>query len=319
MKAGILSVGMIGCALASAAAEDHPLPGGWRLKSYTASNLYRIGLDREIKHGGKSAGFLASQDADYEQNHYASLEQSLDATKYRGKRLRLSAFLKSKNVKKRGMLEVEVPDPYADLSDTFRQEPSCVGTSDWKRYEIEFPVMAYAQVIEIRVHLHGAGQIWLDDLRLEVLGNSDDPRTAKLPAPDPSLFDDLVNTDFEQTQLEYDLSVMQGLWENKSPAGIRITRLVEGNKETDTRYDQNGNIVEQFSFDFALERSGRISLKILKNGQITQGLSKGQRWPKDWSESCPYRVNPRRFVEVLHMMDGDRAPPELRQWNRVAK
>src|SRR4051794_31664220 len=64
--------------------NDGPLPGGWRLEASPSVRHYRIELDRQVFHGGKSAGLLESQEAQFLQNHYASMVQSLDIRSHRG-------------------------------------------------------------------------------------------------------------------------------------------------------------------------------------------------------------------------------------------
>jgi hypothetical protein len=328
MKAGVISLVLIGFAFVSVAGgEDRPLPGGWRLIPFDAANFYRIGLDREIKHGGKSAGFL-ERHADWEKNHddklgtSPKLQQYLDATKYRGKRLRLSAFLKSQDVKERAFLAAEVPDPYADMSDFAKAKPFLEGTTDWKRYETEFTVIPYAKQLEIRVELHGPGRVWVDDLRLEVLGDAGQPYEGEIPKADPLMFGDLANTDFEQTELEYQLSVLQGLWETHSPSesdGHRTTMLVEGKKQTYTIYDADAKMQWQVAFDFAVERSGRMSLMTRRNCVVTMNPDKMNRYPERWPGSFPFTVNRRQFVQILYALDGSQGSPVLQEWKRVEK
>lgn len=328
MKARFLSVIFVGLVLTSTAAgEDNPCPGGWRMHSHYAPNLYRVGIDYEISHGGKWSGFLESADADYAKLHYASLVQSIDATRYRGKRLRLSAFVKTRDVKTRAEFEAAVPNPYADLTDRFKAKPPLEGTSDWKRSEVELTVHHYAKQIDICVELKGPGRVWMDDVSLEVLGDAADARktTEKDADSPPALPDEPANPGFEQTQLEYHRSLMQGLWAIQAPpvkgrrVVTRYTRLVEGSKITDTDYFPDGTIWQQSTSTFELERAGRFSLMTLRNSETTAGMAKGQRWPATWSNSIPYTVNRSQFVEILLIMGGDQGPPILKVWNRVAK
>lgn len=331
MKAVVLSVLLIGfTSLSAAAREDRPLPGGWRLIPFVAANQYRIGIDREIRHGGKSAAFLESH-ADWEKNHddklgtAPRLQQTLDATKYRGKRLRLSAFLKSKDVKERAFLAANVPNPWEDLQDFATAKPFLEGTTDWRSYEIEFKVIAYAKQIEIRIELHGSGRVWVDDLRLEVLGDAGEPSGAEIPKADPLLFGELANTDFEQTELEYQVGLMQGLWETQATSESnyerldRYTMLVEGNKQKYTIYDPGGEMQWQVTFDFAAERSGRISLMTRRNAAVIFSADNMNRYPERWSDSFPFTVNRRQFVQILQALDGSQGPPVLQTWNRVEK
>lgn len=237
--------------------KDLPLPGAWRLKAVPSMNHYRIGLDHQIFHGGKSAGFLestAAGAAEFQGNHYASLVQSIDVRSWRGKRMRLAALLKTQDVQQSAYLEVDIPYLYADNSDNFRQKPPIQGSTDWKRYEIEFTVSDLKGTAEIvcSVHLSGPGRVWMDDVSLELVGDLGNVRTTPAAnnqdSQSPSgLSDQLANTSFEQTQLEYELGLLQGQWEIRYPDRgktriIEITREVleiRGNKITFTDYNQN--------------------------------------------------------------------------------
>ena len=318
--------------------KERPLPGGWQLNARPSSRHYRIGLDRQVFHGGKSAGLLESQEAQFQQNHYASMVQSLDVRSHRGKRLRLSAFLKTEDVRESVYLNVNIPHLYADSEDRFRLKPLIQGNTDWKRYEVEFTVTDMEGTAEIQcsVDLHGPGRVWIDDVSLEQVGDLENVRTTpaanneKPPSPFV-LFDELANTGFEQTLLEYDLSLLQGQWEITYPTKgktkffqiIREVLEVDGNKITFTYYSQNQDgsdgVGHQLTNDFDLERSGRISLITRRNTEVTNGPSKGSFAPAGSASSNPYTVNRSQFVEVFNLLDGANGPPILRPWNRVAK
>lgn len=317
--------------------KDPPLPGGWRLEAHPSVQHYRIGLDRQVFHGGKSAGLLESQQAEFQKNHYASMVQSLDIRSHRGKRLRLSAFLKTQDVQESAYLEVNIPHLYADDSDNFRLKPPIRGSTDWKRYEVEFTVsdLAGTAEIECSVDLHGPGRVWIDDVSLELVGDlgnarTTPPATNQNPQTPSGLFDQLANTSFEQTQLEYDLSLLQGKWEITYPTKgqtrfVEVTREVleiYGNKITFTDYtrnqDRDAEVWQQLTYDFDLERSGRISLITRRNAEVTKGMAKGSRAPAGTASSNPYTVNRSQFVEIHQVLDGNMGPPILKSWNRVA-
>ncbi len=322
----------------NAVGTETPLPGGWRWNAHPSERHYRVGLDRQVFHGGKSAGSLESQEAQFHQNHYASMVQSLDIRSHRGKRLRLSAFLKTRDVRESVYLKINIPHLYADSSDTFWLKPTIQGSTDWKRYEVEFTVtdLEGTAQIDCSVDLHGPGRVWIDDVSLELVGDLESVRTTppgnkQNPQTPSGLFDQLANTGFEQTLLEYDLTLLQGQWEITYPTKgktrfFEITREVlevDGNKITFTDYnrnqDRNEAVWQQHTQDFELERSGRISLITRRNFEVTKGMAKGSRSPAGSASSNPYTVNRRQFVEVFGVLDSDNGPPILRQWDRVAK
>jgi hypothetical protein len=310
MKAVVLLALLAGFSWMSAAlAEESPRPGGWSLEAIPSEKLYRLSIDRETRHGGKSAGLLESQGAGYQRNHYASMMQTIDAGPYRGKRLRLTAFLKIEDVKESAGMHAIVRHP-ADSEDRFPKSQRLQGSADWTRYEVEFAVVDYATQIECRVELVGPGRVWVDDVTFQVVGDAGDTRIK-----------DVGNTDLDQTQLEYDLGLMRGLWEGNAPADrnafIRRTTLeVQGNKLIVTDYTQSG-IWQQLTYDFELERSSRISLITQRSVQVTAGMAQGSAAPAGFSHSHPYTVNHRQLVEIFDVLDGNKGPPTLRQWHRV--
>jgi len=82
------------------------------------------------------------------------------------------------------------------------------GTVDWARYEIVMDVPADALVINIGVHMHGPGQVWLDACAFAVVGE-DVPVTDTQPAPRPRevsiprlLPEEPQNLDFELSYID---------------------------------------------------------------------------------------------------------------------
>jgi hypothetical protein len=306
------------------------LPGGWRLRARPSMNHYRMGLDRQTFHGSKSAGLLESTAAEFQKNHYAWLVQSIDVRGYRGKRLRLSAFLKTEDVRQAAYLEANIPHLYSDSEDKFRQKPILQGSTDWQRYEVEFTVSGLEGTAEIecRVFLSGPGRVWVDDVSLQVIGNADEAAPSTKPTDSdakPIHFEELANTDFERTQLDLDLSRMQGLWEIRLPPNpnghrslTRRTKQFAGHTLIVTDYIKD-ELWQQLTYEFDLERSGRVSLIALRSVEVTGGMAKGSRAPAGYSESIPYTVNRSELVEVRGLLDDSHGPPELERWQRVTK
>ena len=55
------------------------------------------------------------------------------------------------------------------------------GTTDWKRYEVVLDVLPETVNIFFGTLLSGSGRVWVDDLKLETVGN-DSPTTNQLSA-----------------------------------------------------------------------------------------------------------------------------------------
>jgi hypothetical protein len=97
------------------------------------------------------------------------MSQRLKADAYRGKRVRLSAFLKAKNVGQGGGLWMRVDNAQKAVAFDNMGNRLVTGTSDWQKYEIVLDVSEDAIFLPFGFTLMGAGQLWADDFRLDVV------------------------------------------------------------------------------------------------------------------------------------------------------
>ena len=61
------------------------------------------------------------------------------------------------------------------------------GTTDWTRYEIVLDVPEAGQQIAMGLILDGPGQVWMDDLKIEVVGKEVAPTGGTRVSPTPQL------------------------------------------------------------------------------------------------------------------------------------
>jgi hypothetical protein len=148
------------------------VPDGW-LKAGHHPEDYEVGLDRATRHVGEASAFIKSNGRGAE--GFATLMQTVDATVYRHKRVRFSAFVKSEEVAKWAGLWVRVDGqpqgsryPKALAFDNMHDRP-IRGTTDWARYEIVVDVRKDAHTLSYAVQLSGPGRVWIDDVKVEVL------------------------------------------------------------------------------------------------------------------------------------------------------
>ena len=143
-------------------------PAGWG----GGGKDYEFGVDRTVKHGGKASGSIKSTAT--EPLWYASLTQAFKADDFRGQRLRMTAYVKSKDVEGSAGLwmRIEGIDGKGNYSlslDHMGGRP-IKGTNDWKQYEVvlDVPKEGSAQIF-FGVLLAGKGQVWVDDFKFEVV------------------------------------------------------------------------------------------------------------------------------------------------------
>ena len=83
--------------------------------------------------------------------------------------IKLSAWLKCENITAPSGLSIHVNGPLSKrIADDDRRRP-LKGTIDWKYYETIANVPAEAQEIFTGLQLVGAGTIWIDDVKVEVV------------------------------------------------------------------------------------------------------------------------------------------------------
>jgi hypothetical protein len=162
------------------------LPGWWHAGSNPGG--FAVDIDRTVSHGGRASARL--QSIGPSPTGFGSLMQVADADHYRGKRVRLSAWVRAENVLGRhaGLwMRVDGPsgDPRKALAFDAMNDRAIVGTRDWQRYEIVLDVANDAVDIAFGAHLSGSGTIWVDDVELEEVGGdaADSHGPALAPGP----------------------------------------------------------------------------------------------------------------------------------------
>ncbi|QJC50185.1 helix-turn-helix transcriptional regulator [Paenibacillus albicereus] len=163
------------------ALSSSPLKG-WFL-SGSHPHQYRISLDRSTIHQGSSSGQLESL-GETDPGGFATLMQQFRADTFRGKRMRLSGFVRTRGASGFCGLWMRVDNAAEDVLqfDNMNDRP-LAGDLDWNHYSIVLDVPEESAVISLGVLLYGPGRVWLDSLRFEEVDASV-PTTGQPPAPE---------------------------------------------------------------------------------------------------------------------------------------
>lgn len=142
-------------------------PTNWYLSGSHAQD-YAIGTDNVTPLHGKSSGFVYSTNKDAA--GFGTLMQMSKAKIYRGKRLKMSADIKTENVKKWTGLWLRVDRKYDEVLafDNMADRP-IRGTVDWKRHEIVLDVPEDAERLAFGILIEGTGKAWVSDISFEVV------------------------------------------------------------------------------------------------------------------------------------------------------
>jgi erythromycin esterase len=129
---------------------------------------YAVGADAAILHGGAASGTIRSTAG--QAAGFAALLQTCAADRYRGQRLRMSAYVKTEGVSKGAGVLVRVDSASSVLAIRNMQDRPILGTTDWTRYDIVLDVPDDGSNIAFGAWIQGTGQVWLDDFQLEAVG-----------------------------------------------------------------------------------------------------------------------------------------------------
>jgi ketosteroid isomerase-like protein len=143
------------------------MPVGWTRTLNGAANSYIFSVDTVVKHSDKASASIKFACGD-EQDNAGSLDQIISATEYRGKRLRLTGWIKTADANRAGLwLNVDSDRRLLGFDNMWNR--AVRGDTDWKQYSAVLDVPNEAVNIRFGAVLYGRGQVWADDLRLEVV------------------------------------------------------------------------------------------------------------------------------------------------------
>jgi len=168
-------------------------PKGWFLAG-SKPKEYTVQMDNQVVHGGKASATMKFIGQDT--SGFGTLMQSIVADNYLGKRVRLSAFVKTQNVSGWVGLWMRIDggkNPYKSLAFDNMENRALRGTVDWKKCEVVLDVPAEAESLNWGLILGAKGQAWLEDVQIEIVGN-DVPTTNM----DATRKKEPVNLNFEQ-------------------------------------------------------------------------------------------------------------------------
>lgn len=141
------------------------IPFGW-LPAGSSPQDYNFTLDTNTFHSEKSSGLLQSSKEN--PSGFGTLMQNFAADNYRGKRIKFSAFVKTKDVEGWAGLWMKVEGAGQDsLGFDNMKNRAITGTTDWKEYEIILDIPSDSKIIAIGILLSGKGSVWIDDCKFE--------------------------------------------------------------------------------------------------------------------------------------------------------
>ncbi|MEQ1692075.1 MAG: hypothetical protein ABMA00_12375 [Gemmatimonas sp.] len=197
------------------------LPTGW---SGTA-NTSGIGTTVTDRHGGATAAYLSSAfQVGFRSN--LQLSQAVRADNYRGKRVRLSAWVKPRNVSNvvNSGLWMRVDGPGLTLEYDHMATRVVSGYGDWRQVSVVLDVPANAIGISFGAHFQATNTLLVDDMLFAIVG-TDVVSTNTLSTPTPDSRDSAtIEADYAQRPLSPVNLDFEGLVALGSSATARFAR-----------------------------------------------------------------------------------------------
>jgi hypothetical protein len=166
-------------AFVQAAEPTTSVPKGWAVFS-SASEAFSARVDTAEKHTGRGSALLQCTTPDLDT--FGTLMQTFRAHDYRGRRIRLSGHLRTRDLEHWAALWMRVDGPETSplAFDNMSKRP-IRGNTEWSSYQIVLDESLAAVQIAYGVIHGGSGRLWVDDLTVEVV--SEELATTDMQAP----------------------------------------------------------------------------------------------------------------------------------------
>ncbi len=177
-------------------------PTGW-FKVGDKPESYDMGIDKGAGQDGKNAATIKSIDKTI--LGFGGLMQTCQPGKFLGKRVRMSGYIKTKDVAEWAgfWLRIDTKEgernmPFDNMRDG-EKDRSVKGNTDWTKYDIVLDVPLTTEKLAYGAILAGTGQIWFDNIKFEIVDNSvNTTDISRVVTEQPEIPVEPVNLDFEK-------------------------------------------------------------------------------------------------------------------------
>jgi hypothetical protein len=166
--------------------QEYSQLNGWSFNSFHRSD-YKISIDNRISQHGQKSALIESDSST--RREFSTLLQSFIKKEFKGKRIKMTGFIKSQGVNDTATMWLRVDDCDKIMSTDFdnMMERPIVGTKDWTKCEIIFDV-AEKCVVFYGFIIIGTGKFWIDNVSFEIVDSSVGKTAINLNAPFPDVY-----------------------------------------------------------------------------------------------------------------------------------
>jgi hypothetical protein len=168
----------LACGLTTTASLQAQIPTGWQAFADNPTE-YAVRADGARRTGGQGYAGATIRASVASPAGTGMLAQSLRADDYRGQRIRLSGYMRTSGVTEgSAVLFMRVDGEGVVQTSDYMQNRPLMLDNDWARQEIVLDVPRTAVGMTFGMLLGGSGQVWLDDVAIEVV-DTDTPVTGR--------------------------------------------------------------------------------------------------------------------------------------------
>ncbi|MDP3508680.1 MAG: hypothetical protein Q8T09_11860 [Candidatus Melainabacteria bacterium] len=183
------------------------LPKGW-IRAGTTPTQYEMGADKSVTHNSTASGYIKSIASSVKGN--GTLMQVFSADKFLGKKVKLTCYTKTRDVKDWAGVWMRVNGTTGGgtggsnsvsnglLSFDNMHDRPIKGTTDWTERSITLDVPHGSSSINFGIMLVGGGQVWVDDFAFTAVGESDLPSAKRASY----INDEPLNLNFDEANKE---------------------------------------------------------------------------------------------------------------------
>jgi hypothetical protein len=176
---GSFTVGCMVAAIWSGAYGDAPTttpPAHWFISGQEPARAikeYSGAIDHTSPYEGSGSGLLKSTS---DAAHHGTLMQVSSAAAYRGKSVKMRAFLRSDEVAQRAGLWIRADDingttvAFRNCFSSGAPQSFVNGNTAWKEVEISIDIPDSAVALSYGVQMIGTGAVWIDNVSIDAIG-----------------------------------------------------------------------------------------------------------------------------------------------------
>lgn len=152
------------------------LPDGWHQFSKTPESKIETGIDEKIFHSEPSSFYLTCTSG-----MGGNINQKIVGAEYSGKRIKVSAYLKSDNLTNDNGYGGQVWAYSYSGKDVYMTSAAgnIKGTTDWTEYSVVFDVPKDNPSVTYGLSVSGHGTVWIDSINFEVVDKSTPLKNAR--------------------------------------------------------------------------------------------------------------------------------------------